>query len=96
MKTYIVDIDGTICKTDGNNYKNSVPIQENIDKINKLYDEGEFIIYWTSRGNSTNMNLLILTENQLYQWGCKHNSLRMGKPSYDVWVDDKSLQIEEL
>ena len=42
-KVVLVDIDETICYyKDQNNrrYDLSIPIQENIDKINKLYDEG--------------------------------------------------------
>jgi hypothetical protein len=31
-----------------------------------------------------------MTEQQLQDWGCKYHSLWMGKPSYDVWVDDKA------
>ena len=33
-----VDIDETICHTINGDYPNSKPIQENIDKINSLYD----------------------------------------------------------
>ena len=44
MKIY-VDIDNTICKTEGNDYVNSKPIPENIEKINNntLYELNEFI-----------------------------------------------------
>ena len=46
-----VDIDGTICTQDDINdsagYTNVQPRQKQIDKINKLYDEGHTIIYWT-------------------------------------------------
>ena len=30
------------------------------------------------------------TQNQLKKWGLKYNILLMGKPSYDIFVDDKS------
>ena len=30
------------------------------------------------------------TQNQLKKWGLKYNSFLMGKPSYDIFVDDKS------
>ena len=48
-----VDIDETICFYEGVDrlgYKNAIPNYENIAKINKLYDEGNQITYWTSRG----------------------------------------------
>jgi len=32
----------------------------------------------------------LLTLNQLKKWGVKYNKLMMGKPSYDIIVDDKS------
>ena len=40
---YVVDIDGTICipgPTDETRYDQALPIQDRIDEINKLYDEG--------------------------------------------------------
>lgn len=94
--TIFCDIDNTICKTEGNDYKNAVPIQENIDKINKFYDKGDFIIYWTARGTTSGKDWRTITENQLIEWGCRYNSLRMKKPSYDMFIDDKSKRIEEL
>ena len=94
--TIIVDVDNTVCKTIGNDYFNSIPIEENIAKINKLFDEGNNIIYWTSRGNTSKTNWLMFTLEQLTKWGCKYNSIQVNKPSYDIWIDDKSKQIEQL
>ena len=48
-----VDIDGTICENVNSYYHNSTPIKNNIDKINRLYDDGNTIIYWTARGRTT-------------------------------------------
>jgi hypothetical protein len=42
--TIYVDIDNTICETNESDYINSKPIFANIEKINKLYDEGHNII----------------------------------------------------
>ena len=57
MKTYVIDIDGTICTKNcelkGSDYSDSKPIYSRIDKINKLYDEGHKIIYLTARGMET-------------------------------------------
>ena len=47
MKTYVFDIDGTICYKSKGNYENAKPIKERITKINKLYDEGHKIIFQT-------------------------------------------------
>ena len=49
-----VDIDETICFYDGVErlgYKNAIPNFSNITKINRLYDEGNTITYWTARGS---------------------------------------------
>ena len=86
-----VDIDQTICQTKGTNYKNSKPIKDNIKKINKLYKDGNKIIYWTARGTRSGLNHFHLTYKQLKKWKCKFHELRMGKPYYDLFIDDKNL-----
>jgi len=93
----MVDIDGTICTEEKGEYEKTKPIDENIKKINKLYDEGNTIIYWTARGTVTKIDWFDLTKNQLNDWGCKYHDLRVGtKPHYDLWVDDKCKRIEEI
>ena len=32
-----------------------------------------------------------ITLNQLNKWGCKFYELRMGKPNYDLFIDDKNI-----
>ena len=95
-----VDIDGTICTQDNMNdyggYKNAQPRHEQIYKINKLYDKGNTIIYWTARGTVTQIDWLDLTKEQLDDWGCRYHDVRVGKPQYDLWIDDKSKRIEEI
>ena len=94
MKTYIVDIDDTICRTPKINnrpqYDKSEPIQYRIDMINDLYDAGNTIIYWTARGSSSGIDHTELTRKQLISWGVKCHDIRLGKPSYDIWIDDKA------
>lgn len=92
---YIVDIDGTICNTPNGAYLNSKPIVENIKKINQLYEDGHEIIYWTARGGNSGIDWTDLTRHQLENWGCKFHELRMGKPVYDIWIDDKAINAEE-
>jgi hypothetical protein len=89
-KRYIVDIDGTICETVDGDYENSRPLNDRIAKINALYDEGHTIIYWTARGMVSGKNWRDMTGRPTAAWGCKHHALRMTKPAYDVWVDDKA------
>ena len=89
---YIVDIDGTICtwEKDGR-YENAQPFKERIEVINRLYDDGHQIHYWTARGANSKRDLYDLTESQLKEWGVKYHSLRCDKPAYDIWIDDKAI-----
>jgi hypothetical protein len=88
---FMVDIDGTICTIVGDgDYSNAKPLLKRIHTLNKLYDEGHEIHYWTARGSSSGKNWRELTEMQLKWWGCKYTTMSLGKPSYDVWIDDKA------
>ena len=98
---YVFDIDGTICdKNKNDDYDKSYPFLERIRKINKLYDEGNEIVFFTARGmgrHNNNTRLAIqqfysLTENQLEKWGVKYHELILGKPSGDIYVDDKGIK----
>ena len=92
-----VDIDNTICSQEVEEYEKAVPWNDNIAKINKLYDEGHHITYYTARGSSTGINWYNLTKQQLDHWGCKYHKLSVGrKPDYDLLICDKTKRIEEL
>tara|TARA_B100000287_G_scaffold395948_1_gene411200 strand:+ start:16 stop:315 length:300 start_codon:yes stop_codon:yes gene_type:complete len=95
-----VDIDETICFYDGVDrlgYKNAIPNEKNIAKINKLYEEGHEITYWTARGSYSGIDYLELTANQLDEWGCQYHELSVGeKPNYDLLICDKTKRIEEI
>jgi hypothetical protein len=97
MKVIYVDIDETIAETPYPRiYENAIPIIDNLNKINKLYDEGNTIVYWTARGSRTNINWYELTKSQLDKWGAKYHELRVDKPYYDLFIDDKNFRIEEI
>jgi len=92
---YYVDIDETICRYEGNrNYPEAVPMQDRIDKINALYDAGHTVVYWTARGSVTGIDWTELTKNQLETWGAKHHDVILGKPHYDIFIDDKVINSE--
>tara|TARA_Y100000034_G_scaffold66514_1_gene80296 strand:+ start:513 stop:836 length:324 start_codon:yes stop_codon:yes gene_type:complete len=96
-----VDIDGTICKPynkDGHedpDYRYAEPIPHNIKKINKLFNEGHTIIYWTARGTVSQIDWLPETREQLQHWGARYHDVRVGKPYYDLFIDDKAIKAEE-
>ena len=96
MKIY-VDIDETICyhkdedSSKARDYTKAMPYMERIQKINDLYDTGHTIIYWTARGSITGLDWTELTTTQLKEWGAKNHGLKMGKPAYDLFIDDKNV-----
>ena len=101
----LIDIDETICFYSGKRvYELAEPNFDNVAKINKLYDEGWHITYWTGRGESSKRDLRALTLSQLNQWGCKFHDLITGydsnggptKPNFDLVIDDKAKRIEEI
>lgn len=103
QRVALIDIDETICfYSDKRRYDLAEPSHENIEKINKLYDEGWKIIYWTARGSVSKKDYYDFTWKQLESWGCKFHDLSTGtggehqKPAYDLLVDDKAKRIEEL
>ena len=87
-----VDIDETICVSpEDRNYANANPITERIDRINKLYDEGNRIVYWTARGTVSGIDWRNVTMDQFEQWGVKYHQVKFNKPAYDLFIDDKNI-----
>jgi CMP-N,N'-diacetyllegionaminic acid synthase len=92
-----VDIDETICESDeSRDYSLSSPIASNIKKINDLYDSGNTIVYWTARGTTTGIDWREVTEKQFSEWGVKYHDLKLGKPNYDLFIDDKNINSERF
>jgi len=92
---YMVDIDGTICSlTVNNNYSYAQPFVNRIKHFNDLYDQGHEIHYWTARGGTTGKDWSEITTLQLFDWKVKYTSLSFKKPSYDIWIDDKAVNVE--
>jgi uncharacterized HAD superfamily protein len=98
-KSLCFDIDNTICSTVGNNYKKSKPKKEIIKLINNLFDLGHEVNIFTARYMGRNKNDILkakkngykMTKKQLDNWGVKYNKLFFGKPSADLYIDDKSI-----
>ena len=98
--TYVFDIDGTICTLSDGFYENAQPIESRIAVVNKLHEEGNKIIFLTARGMGRSDNssayayevFYDLTRQQLKDWGVKFDDLFLGKPSGDLYVDDKGMR----
>ena len=101
-RTVLVDIDETICfYSEERRYDLSQPNYANIAKINKLYDSGWNVIYWTARGSVSKKDYTEHTRAQLDRWGCKYHDLITGtspnpKPHFDLIIDDKARRIDEI
>ena len=95
-KRFIIDIDGTICNTIDSNYLKSTPKISNIAIFNKLYDKGYQIHYWTARGANSGKDWDDFTIMQLKLWNVKYTTINMGKPHYDVWIDDKAINANDV
>ena len=96
---FCFDIDNTICITKGKDYKSAKPKKDVIYLINELYKSGHTIKIFTSRYMGRNKENAQKarnqgykkTLNQLKKWDLKFHKLLMGKPSFDIIIDDKAL-----
>ena len=110
-KIIAVDLDETLCTGSKpyshlgiEKYKYCVPIRENVDKVNKLYEQGCEVIIYTSRGMGTLGGDLGVIYNTLYEptkkdlekWGVKFHQLVFGKIYFDVLIDDKVLNVADI
>ncbi len=90
IKNFLIDIDGTVCEDIPNEEPErmvSAPAYpEAIEIINKWFDEGHIITFFTSRTEEHRL----ITEQYLQETGFKYHGLLMGKPrggNYH-WIDN--------
>jgi glycerol-3-phosphate cytidylyltransferase len=95
---YCFDIDGTLCNTPNNelgkpDYINAKPFPFMVEQVNRLYDEGNYIIMQTARGKGSGIDHTELTKKQLDEWGYKYHELfpMFCKPNADIFIDDKGV-----
>ena len=90
---YCFDLDETICATPSSRkYSEAVPYNSVIQKINELHDQGNEITIFTARGSTSGIDYRSLIIKQLSDWGVKfHKLIDKGKPSYDLFIDDKAI-----
>ena len=101
---YVVDIDGTISNCPTGQYEKSEPMMDRIEKLNKIYDQGNSIVFYTARGMGrfdgdpvkAHKAFYDLTFNQLKSWGCKFDELHMGKFHAHYFIDDKGINSEDF
>lgn len=92
---FCIDIDDTILYSEvdeNGEYKLVGTNIKLINKINRLHFEGHTIILWTGR----HWNHLETTINHLKKSHISYDTLLMGKPPVDYYVDDKAIRPDEF
>ena len=92
---YVFDLDNTLCDTrkkeDGNwDYLGANPFVDRIERVNRLYEDGHYIMIDTARGCVSGKDWYPQTYDQLVSFGLKFHELRTGvKLNADFFIDDK-------
>jgi phosphoglycolate phosphatase-like HAD superfamily hydrolase len=85
-KTFLIDIDGTITDDIPNEEPERMvtclPFPGTVEIINRLYERGHCIIFFTARTN----DLFLITTQWLDKHGFKYHGVLTGKPSGGNWV----------
>ena len=92
---YCFDIDGTLCTNTEGRYEDAKPLPEVIARVNALHKAGHRIILQTARGSTTGIDWRPVTERQMDAWGVRYHELHFGKPTADLYVDDKAVNIKD-
>ncbi len=103
-RTLVVDVDDTISTHRNRDYENAIPHTKIIKKLNKMYDSGWKIVYFTARGQvSCNSDLELINQLRrpvLEAWmekhGVKYHDLLFGKPIGVYYIDDKAMRPDEF
>jgi len=98
-KIICFDLDNVICTTKENKYSQSKPKKKIIKLINYLYSSNFYIKIFTARsmgrfnGNKIKVlkHIKKITLEQLKKWSVNYHEMIFFKPSYDIFIDDKSL-----
>lgn len=71
----------------------SIPIPRMIKRINRLKEKGHTIVVYTARGTGSGKTkeALEITTRQMNEWGVKYDEIKVGKPVWDLLIDDKTL-----
>jgi uncharacterized HAD superfamily protein len=92
-KLIAVDLDGTLCKGEFWGEGEPEPIQHRIDFVNELYKKGGHIIIWTARMPEWYHQTQLWLQKHRVSY---HGIIMREKIGADLYIDDKSLNAEEL
>jgi capsule biosynthesis phosphatase len=91
------DLDETLCTKESLGYESCKPLPEASFLLKSLRSQGHKIIIYTARGmesfkgsvGAAMSSIGLLTLNQLKEWDFEYDEIYFGKPSADLYVDDK-------
>lgn len=107
MKRLVIDLDDTICRTQGGDYINSEPVPEVIVRLHEYQKEGFEIVIYTSRnvrtfegniGKISAYTLPVIIE-WLRKYNVPYDEIYVGKPwcgNEGFYVDDRAIRPSEF
>jgi hypothetical protein len=90
-KTLCFDLDGVLCTNTFGDYESAEPFDWAIARVNALARAGHRIVILTARGFVTGIDWSDQTRAQLDRWGVHYDEIVLGKPSADVYIDDRAV-----
>lgn len=93
-KTLCFDLDGTLCTNTFGEYESAEPFPWAIARVKALARAGHRVVISTARGSATGIDWSDRTRAQLERWGVEYDALVFGKPSADVYVDDRAVHTD--
>ncbi len=103
-KRVVVDVDDTLCYTEGRDYANASPNRALIAKLAVMRRDGWKVTLFTARGQvSCNGDLDLIhatVKPTLVDWlernAVEYDELIFGKPYADLYIDDKGVTPEDF
>ena len=92
---YCFDVDGVLCTNTWGDYERAEPVARVIAQVNRLHQEGHEILLYTARGATSGIDWRAVTERQLSAWGVRYHKLFLGKPTADVYIDDRAYNLAD-
>ncbi len=106
-KCLVMDVDGTLCRSENGRYADAKPVAEVVEKLREYRENGFYIILFTSRNMRTHGGnvgrILARTAPVLTAWlerhGIPYDELHFGKPwpgRGGFYVDDCAIRPSEF
>ena len=100
-KSIVCDIDDTISFTTARDWENARPNIQLIDKLNKLFDDGWEVHFYTARGSiscktreEADIKYRKIILDYFEKHGVKYTTLSFEKPLAQYYIDDKAITPE--